>query len=79
MSIYDFCDFLREYVSEKDVVITPNSRLVDDLYLCSFDLMVIIDAFERKSKIKCAVSKLINAKTVKELYNSFIEVGENNG
>ena len=79
MSICDFCDFLKKYVLEKDLVITPNSRLVEDLNLCSFDLMVIIDAFERKSKTKCLVNKLLNIKTVIELYNSFVEVGEDNG
>lgn len=79
MGFSKFCEILRGTMPDQTVVIRPNSRLVDDLCLCSFDMMVVLDEIERTTNTSVCLDNLISVKTVQDLYEAFFKGGEKNG
>lgn len=51
--------------------ITEDSKLRDDLGLCSYDMMLLIALLEEKTGKKVNMTVLKNDVTVKGLYQSF--------
>lgn len=79
MEFSTFCDMLQKIIPDPSIVVRSDSRLVDDLCLCSFDMMVILDAVERSSNTSICLDSLISVKTVQNLYDVFFKGGEKNG
>ncbi len=79
MKFSTFCEILRPIIPDQSIVIQPDSRLVDDLCLCSFDMMVVLDAVERASNTSICLDSLRSVKTVQDLYDVFFKGGEKNG
>ena len=58
-------------IEDKDISISMNSKLKDDLGLCSFDMMVIISLIEReKFYLDIDMEKIDADLTVSELLNA---------
>ena len=79
MDFSRFCEILRGVTPDQTIAIQPDSRLVDDLCLCSFDMMVVLDAIERASNTSICLDNLMSVKTVQDLYEVFFKGGEENG
>lgn len=67
----DFIDLLEDSIALKDdqLKITPDMDLINDVGMTSLDMMVVIVKIERKYDKKLPLEKLIEVKTVTDLYN----------
>ena len=81
MELSNFCEMLKEFTDSKTEIL-PESRLTEDLGLCSFDMMLILDTVERKIQREVCLDNLELVKTVGDLYCTLIggdkKYGEHN-
>lgn len=66
----DFIKLLEDSISLKDeqLKITPEMELINDVGITSLDMMVVVLEIERKYNKKLPLEKLMEVKTVTDLY-----------
>jgi len=66
----DFIKLLEDSISLKDeqLKITPEMELINDVGMTSLDMMVVVLEIERKYNKKLPLEKLMEVKTVTDLY-----------
>ena len=66
----DFIKLLEDSISLKDELlkITPDMELINDVGMTSLDMMVVVLEMERKYNKKLPLEKLMEVKTVTDLY-----------
>ena len=66
----DFIKLLEDSISLKDeqLKITPDMELINDVGMTSLDMMVVVLEIERKYNKELPLEKLIEVKTVADLY-----------
>ena len=66
----DFIKLLEDSISLKDeqLKITPDMELINDVGITSLDMMVVVLEIERKYNKKLPLEKLMEVKTVTDLY-----------
>ena len=66
----DFIKLLEDSISLKDELlkITPDMELINDVGMTSLDMMVVVLEIERKYNKKLPLEKLMEVKTVTDLY-----------
>ncbi len=71
----DFIKLLEDSISLKDVQlkITPEMELISDVGMTSLDMMVVVLEIERKYNKKLPLEKLMEVKTVTDLYSLAVE------
>lgn len=71
----DFIKLIEESITLKDenLKITPESELINDIGMTSLDMMVVVMKIERTYNKKLRFEKLMNVKTVADLYAVAVE------
>lgn len=71
----DFIKLLEDSISLKDeqFKITPEMELINDVGMTSLDMMVVVLEIEHKYNKKLPLEKLMEVKTVTDLYMLAIE------
>ena len=66
----DFIKLLEDSISLKNeqLKITPDMELINDVGMTSLDMMVVVLEIERKYNKKLPLEKLMEVKTVTDLY-----------
>lgn len=69
MTMENFIEIIKRHC--KIGLITPDSRLVDDLSMCSFDMMMIITESENEYRIHYSFQTIERIITVADFYYQF--------
>ncbi len=71
----DFIKLIEESITLKDenLKITSESELINDIGMTSLDMMVVVMKIERTYNKKLRFEKLMNVKTVADLYAVAVE------
>lgn len=71
-------DIIKKSMSNKNIMVDENSRLIEDLGFCSFDMMVLIALLE-ENNLKVDVSRISDNITIKDLFDIIGNEDLNNG
>lgn len=73
MEFEQLCAIILSVLQEKRTIF-PKDRLVEDLCLCSFDMMVIVDQIEEKYGGQLDITSIKKDMTVQELFSAISSI-----
>lgn len=62
-------EMLRAHCADKDMTITEDMLLLNDLGLNSYNLIVLLSEIEEEIDLEISDDQLVNIKTVKDIFN----------